>query len=222
MVGIDRFAVELLHHPELRSQVRSLKFVRLMSWDFAGYEKALRQDGLRGRTLCPPPGEDFTLLAKAAEEVVRAEVAGGFLASERDAFESFEPSETLLIAGAGFVEDLREIGRLVLLVGLVGDHRGDTPSPGGRAIGLAGISLIPEGGTRGDVRSDIQQGLEMRQVRSLAAGEIECDVARLLCKRSAVAERVPAGEMRWAPNCQRKRKYRTRRKHQGAGEEACV
>lgn len=87
----------------------------------------------------------------------------------------FEPSEALLDAGARFIEDLREIGRLVLFVGLVRDHRDDAPSPGGRAIGLTGISLISEGGTRDDVRSDVQQGLEMRRVRGLAAGEIERD-----------------------------------------------
>lgn len=88
-------------------------------------------------------------------------------------FESFEPSEALLDKYARFIEYLREIGRFVLFVGLVGDHRGDAPSPGGRAIGLTGISLIPDGGTRDDVRSDVQKGLEMRRVRGLAAGEIK-------------------------------------------------
>ncbi|KAI1071549.1 hypothetical protein LB507_005435 [Fusarium sp. FIESC RH6] len=59
---------ELLRYPELRPQVRSLKFVRLMSWDFTGYEKALRQDGIRGRVMCQASGQDIALLAKAAEE----------------------------------------------------------------------------------------------------------------------------------------------------------
>ncbi|RFN54942.1 hypothetical protein FIE12Z_789 [Fusarium flagelliforme] len=68
MVGIDRFAVERLRYLELRSQVRSLKFVRLMSWDFTSYEKALHQDGSRGRVMCQASREDIALLAKAAEE----------------------------------------------------------------------------------------------------------------------------------------------------------
>lgn len=68
MVSIDRFAVELLRYPGLRSQVRSLKFVRLMSWDFTAYEKPLQQDGPRGRIYCMASREDRVLLAKAAEE----------------------------------------------------------------------------------------------------------------------------------------------------------
>ncbi|CAG7558067.1 unnamed protein product [Fusarium equiseti] len=68
MVSIDRFAVELLRYPELRSQVRSLKFVRLMAWRFTGYEKPLQQDGPRGRIFCQASREDLALLAKAAEE----------------------------------------------------------------------------------------------------------------------------------------------------------
>ncbi|KAJ4127740.1 hypothetical protein NW768_008012 [Fusarium equiseti] len=68
MVSIDRFAVELLRYPELRSQVRSLKFVRLMSWEFYSYEKPLQQDGPRGRVFCQASGEDLVMLAKAAEK----------------------------------------------------------------------------------------------------------------------------------------------------------
>lgn len=39
-----------------------------MSWDFTGYEKALHQDGPRGRVMCQTSREDIALLSKAAEE----------------------------------------------------------------------------------------------------------------------------------------------------------
>ena len=103
------------------------------------------------------------------------EVTGGFFAAQCDAFEALEPAEAVLDAGAGFVERPGEEGRLVFLIGFVRDHRRDAARPCRRAIGLAGIALVTDGGARRDVGSDVEQGLEMRRVGFLAAGQIEAD-----------------------------------------------
>ena len=76
---------------------------------------------------------------------------------------------------ASLVEGLGEEGRLVLFVGLVGDHRRDAAGSGGHSVGLAGIALVGDGGAGRDVRSDVEQDLEMTPVRGLAAGQVEGD-----------------------------------------------
>ena len=111
----------------------------------------------------------------------RAEIPCGLFASQSDALEALEPPEALLDPSARLVERLGEEGRRVLLVGLVRDHRGDAASPGGGAIGLAGIAFVAQCGAWGDVRPYVEQGLEAGCVGNLAAGQIERDdVARIV------------------------------------------
>lgn len=45
----------------------------------------------------------------------------------------------------------------------------------GSPVGLAGIALVGNGGARGYVWPNVEQGLEMRAVRGFAAGQIEGD-----------------------------------------------
>ena len=52
-------------------------------------------------------------------------VTGGFLAPQGDALEAFDDADALFDASASPVEDLCEESGLVLLVGLVGNDRGD-------------------------------------------------------------------------------------------------
>ena len=54
-------------------------------------------------------------------------------------------------------------------------HRGDATRSCRRAVGLAGVSLVADGGARLNIRADIEQRFEVRRVGSLAAGQIESD-----------------------------------------------
>jgi hypothetical protein len=81
----------------------------------------------------------------------------------------------LFDACAGFVEGFGKEGRLVFLVGLVGDHGGNATQACCGAIGLARITFVADRDARRDVRSDIEQGLEMGCIRRLTAGQVEGD-----------------------------------------------
>ena len=104
-----------------------------------------------------------------------SEVAGGLFASERDAFEAFEPSDALLDARAGLVEGAREEGRLVLFVGLVGNDGSDAARPRCVPVGLAGVAFVADDGARLNVGSDVEQGLEVTPVGGFAASQVEGD-----------------------------------------------
>ena len=130
-----------------------------------------------------------------------SEVPGGLLASEGDALEALEPSDALLDAGAGLVECPGEEGRLVLLVGFVGDHRCDAALPCCVPIGFAGIALVADHGARLKVRSDVEQGFEVTPVGRFTARQIKGDdVTRSvglgvdLCGKATAraSERLPA------------------------------
>jgi len=119
--------------------------------------------------------DEFDQAQAGGEADDGSEVTGGFFAAQCDAFEALEPAEAVLDAGAGLVERPGEEGRLVLFIGFVRDHRRDAARPCGGAIGLAGIALVGDGGARRDIGPDIEQGLEMRRVGFLAAGQVEAD-----------------------------------------------
>jgi hypothetical protein len=94
-------------------------------------------------------------------------------------------SDTLLDTGAGLVERRGEEFRFGFFIGLVRDDRRDTARPRRRAIGLAGVDFVADGGARLNIRADVEQGFEMRRVGGLAVGQVEGDdVAR--CVRLGV------------------------------------
>jgi hypothetical protein len=96
-------------------------------------------------------------------------------------FEALEPAHAVLDAGAGLVERPCEEGRLVLLVDLEGNDGDDASRFCRRAIGLAGIAFVADDGARGNVRTDVEQSLEMGAIRLFAAGQVEGDdVARTI------------------------------------------
>jgi len=83
-------------------------------------------------------------------------VAGGFLAAQGDALEAFNDADALFDAGAGLVKDLCEEGALVLLVGLVGNDRGDASGSCGGPFALLEYPLSPmaaRGATSGPMSS---------------------------------------------------------------------
>jgi hypothetical protein len=101
------------------------------------------------------------------------EMSGRLLAAERDALEAFELADRLLDAGSGAVECLREERGPVLLIRLVWDHRSDAALARRRAIARAGVALVAHRSTGRDVRSKIEQGLELRAVARLASREVK-------------------------------------------------
>jgi hypothetical protein len=64
---------------------------------------------------------------------------------------------------------------MVLFIGLVRDDWGYAPGPCSSPVGLAGITLVGNGGARGYVRPDVEQRLEVGTVRGFAAGQVEGD-----------------------------------------------
>lgn len=120
------------------------------------------------------------------------EVFGGLLATQCDALEAFEPSEGLLDATACLVQGSGEEGGQVFLVGLVRDDRGNATCPCRRPDRFAGIALVGDGGTWGNVRADVEQGLEVGAVGSLAARQIESDQVSASVRFCVDSGREPA------------------------------
>lgn len=81
----------------------------------------------------------------------------------------------MLDAASRLVEGLGEEGGLVLFVGLVGDDWSDAARPCCRPVCLAGIALVSDGGARGNIWPDVEQGLEVGAIGGFAAGQIESD-----------------------------------------------
>ncbi len=105
----------------------------------------------------------------------RSEVSFGLFASEGDAFEALEPSDSLFDACAGLIEGAGEEGWLVLFVGLVGNDRSDAARSRGVPIGLAGVAFVADDGAGLNVGPDIEQGFEVTAVEGFAAGQVEGD-----------------------------------------------
>jgi hypothetical protein len=119
--------------------------------------------------------DEFDQAQACSEGDDGSEVSGGLFASERDALEALEPADSLLDAGAGFVEGSCEEGRLVLFVGLVRDEGRDATRPRRFAIGLAGVTFVADDGAGSNVGSDVEQGFEVTPVEGFAAGQVEGD-----------------------------------------------
>jgi hypothetical protein len=58
---------------------------------------------------------------------------------------------------------------------LVRNDGSNAARPGRFAIGLAGVAFVADDGARLNVRSDIEQNVEMTRVGSLAARQVEGD-----------------------------------------------
>ena len=103
----------------------------------------------------------------------RAEVCGGFLATQGDAFEAFELPDGLFDACPPPVERFCEAYWPVFGVLSVGNDGQGASFPGELTVSGAVIALVGDDGAGPDVRSEVHQGLEMRTVGSLAAGQVE-------------------------------------------------
>ena len=119
--------------------------------------------------------DEFNQAQARSETYDGAEVSGSFFASECDTLEAFETTEALLDTGAGLVECFREEDRLIFLVALVRDDRGDTTRSGSGSVGPAGIAFVGDDGARFNVRADVEQDIEMTRIRSLPASQVESD-----------------------------------------------
>jgi hypothetical protein len=96
-------------------------------------------------------------------------------ASEGDALEALELTDGLLDARPASVESRGEEVGFVLFVGLGRDDGNDPALARRLTVCLAGIALVADRGARVDVRTKIEQDLEVRRIALLAAGQIEGD-----------------------------------------------
>ena len=104
-----------------------------------------------------------------------AEVCGGLFAAQGDAFEAFELADGLFDARPSSVERACEALWPVFDVLPVGNDGQGASFPGELAVSGAVIALVGDDGAGPDIGADVHQGLEMRTVGSLAAGQVEGD-----------------------------------------------
>jgi len=57
----------------------------------------------------------------------------------------------------------------------MGNGGTDLPLPRGRPIGVGIMAFIAESSARGDLRTEVEQGLDVRAVADLASGQVEGD-----------------------------------------------
>ncbi len=101
------------------------------------------------------------------------EVLRGLLAAQGDAFEALQLADALLGAGAPLVEDFgKELG-LGGSILAVWDGGADAAAARRLAVGRSIVPLVAEHRSRGDVRPDVEQDLEIAAVAGLAAGQVE-------------------------------------------------
>jgi hypothetical protein len=103
----------------------------------------------------------------------RAVALGRLLTPERYAFEALELANGLLNASAPAVERFREERGRALGVRLVGNSRGDAALPSDGTIGFGVIAFVGQSRPRCHVRSEIEQGSELRTVAGLATRQAE-------------------------------------------------
>ena len=96
-----------------------------------------------------------------------------FLATERDALEALELAYKLLDPGAGPIKCLRKESRSAPGCGLVRDRRTDAARTRRRTGALAIIALVAKSRTGRDLRSKLEQDLELGAVARLAAGQVK-------------------------------------------------
>jgi len=114
---------------------------------------------------CPDKG--------ASEGNKGGKVLRGFLAAQRDPLEALELANTLLDAGAAFVEGAWKEFRLGAGIAAVRDDGTDAAPACRFAVCLAVIALVADHCPGRDVRADVEQGLEITAVAGLAAGQVD-------------------------------------------------
>jgi len=95
----------------------------------------------------------------------------GFLATERDALESFELAKRLLDPGRAFVQFGCEESRDVFGVFAIGNNWTDAAFASGEPIGLGIIAFVSKRGARRCIGSNFEQGRKEWAVVSLAPGQ---------------------------------------------------
>ena len=111
----------------------------------------------------------------SGESDERAEVCGGLFAAQSDAFEAFELSDGLFDARPSPVERPCEAFWPVFGVFSVGNDGQGASFPGELTVSGAVVALVGDDGAGPDIGAEVHQGLEMRTVGRLAAGQVECD-----------------------------------------------
>ena len=129
-----------------------------------------------------------------------AEVCGGFFASQRDALEAFELADGLFDAGPPPVERPCEPLRPVFGVLSVGDDGQGAFFPRALAVSGAVIGLVSDDDAGPDIGTEVHQGLEMRAVRRLTAGQVEGDrqAVEIRLQMDFCAETAPRASERLA------------------------
>ena len=102
-------------------------------------------------------------------------VLRGFLAAQGDALEAFELADGLLDTGAGAVQRLGEETGRGPGIRAVRDDRADAAPGGGLAVGPGIVALVGNDSARPDVGADVEQGLELRAVAGLPAGQLKVE-----------------------------------------------
>ena len=133
------------------------------------------QDVIARRAVALGPVDGFDQDEGSGKCDERAEVCGGLFAAQGDAFEAFELADGLLDAGPSPVEGPCEPLWAVFGVLPVGNDGQGALSPSALAIFGAVIGLVGDDDAGPDIGAEVQQGLEMRAVRRLAAGQVEGD-----------------------------------------------
>jgi hypothetical protein len=95
------------------------------------------------------------------------------LAAQGDALEALDLADALLGASAPLVEDLGKESRLGGSILAVRDGGADAAPARRLSVGLGVVTLIAENRSRGDVRADVEQDLEVAAVAGLATGQVE-------------------------------------------------
>jgi hypothetical protein len=101
------------------------------------------------------------------------EVLRRLLAAQGDALEALDLADALLGASAPLVEDLGKESRLRGSILAVRDGGADAAPARRLSVGLGVVTLIAENRSRGNVRADVEQDLEIAAVAGLAAGQVE-------------------------------------------------
>ena len=95
------------------------------------------------------------------------------LAAQGDALEALDLADALLGPSAPLVEDLGKESRLGGSILAVRDGGADAAPARRLSVGLGVVTLIAENRSRGDVRADVEQDLEVAAVAGLATGQVE-------------------------------------------------
>jgi hypothetical protein len=116
---------------------------------------------------------DLTKMNVPASEMKAAKFCAVFSQRKSDAFEALELADTLLGAGAPFVEDLGKEGGFGGGILAVWDGGADAAPARRLAVRPGVVPLVAEHRSRRDVRADVEQDREVAAIAGLAAGQVK-------------------------------------------------